>query len=129
MLRDFLMEGVRRVAPRLPHAAVGAAVGALGGGAESMMSNEPLRKKTQELEDKPDRGYGDTLNLAQHRARLAVGEFAEKHPAAMMGMGALGGAGLGFSGGPELVDAAREAGGHIKGIGKNMKDILGKGAA
>ena len=69
MLRDFLMEGVRRVAPRLPHAAVGAAVGALGG------------------------------------------------------------AGLGFSGGPELVDAAREAGGHIKGIGKNMKDILGKGAA
>lgn len=129
MLRDFLQEGVRRVAPRLPHAAVGAAVGAGLGGAESLASNEPLRKKTQELEAKPDRGYGDTLDLAQSKARLTVGDFANKHPAAMMGMGALGGGMAGLTGGPELVSAAREAGGHLAGIGKNMKDIFTKGAA
>lgn len=121
-LRDMLFSQAGKLKAVLPHAAVGAAVGAGLGAGESFTSNEPLQKRVQELEAKPDRGYGDTLNLAQSKARLTVGEFAQKHPAAMMGMGALGGALTGAAEGPGLVSAVQGMGSDARAIGKNVMD-------
>jgi hypothetical protein len=84
------------------------------------MSNEPLRQSVSQLEAKPDRNYKDTLSLAQKRARLTVGEFAQAHPAASIGLGALGGASLGASRGPELIESLRRSGQHVKDIGKQL---------
>jgi hypothetical protein len=116
-----------KVVPRLPYAAVGAGVGAGVGGVESQMSNEPLRKGVAELEAKPDRGYKDTLSLAQKRARLTIGEFAQAHPGTTVGLGALSGAALGYQKGPELVASLRRSGEHLKGIRDEMRSQ--KGAA
>jgi len=128
-LRDYFAAHAGQLKAVLPHAAVGAGIGAGIGAGESFTSNEPLKKKVQELEAKPDRGYGDALNLAQARARLTVGEFAKEHPAAMMGMGALGGGLTGALEGPDFVDSVRRSGKHISGVAKNVKDIYNKGAA
>ena len=76
--------------------------GALGGGvgyASSRMSNDPLREKVHKLEERESSGKGSFLtglNLAQAKARLALGEFDERHPGATtllgIGSGALAGA-------------------------------------
>lgn len=85
---------------KLIGAIMGGAVGGLGSYTESRMSNDPLRKKIQELEsrDKDEGlGFAGAMNLAQAKARLAVGEFAEKHPAAFTAMGVASGASTGAS--------------------------------
>jgi hypothetical protein len=120
-LRDLLPPGA---VARLPHAAVGAALGAGLGAGEAFTSNEPLRGEISALEANPNRNYKDTLGLAQRRARLTIGEFAEKHPAAMIGMGALGGGISGAQMGPSLVASAKNKAEHLKGIGSDIKTII-----
>jgi hypothetical protein len=127
-IKDFFAGKARAGLAVLPHAAVGAGLGAGLGAAESYTSNEPLRQKVQGLEAQTDRGFGDTMNLAQSKARLTMGDFAQKHPKTMMGMGALAGAATGAAEGPGLVSAAREGAGHVKNIGKHLKTLM-KGAA
>jgi hypothetical protein len=58
-----------------------------------------------------------------------MGEFAEKHPAAMMGAGAIGGALTGATQGPGFVDSARRSGEHIGNIAGHIKTLVTKGAA
>jgi len=78
---------------------MGGAAGGLGTLAESQMSNDPLRAKVQRLQEHDDQGGGflSAMNLAQAKARLAAGEFSEKHPVAGAAigtaLGAVGGAG------------------------------------
>lgn len=80
---------------KLVGAIMGGLAGGLGGYAESRMSNDPLRKKVKELSS-GDHGFAGAMNLAQAKARLAVGELGEKHPMvptlAAAGVGALNGA-------------------------------------
>jgi hypothetical protein len=132
-LKDFAAAAAGRLLPVLPHAAVGAAVGAGMGAGEAYSSNEPLRQKIESLEAKPDRGYTDTMNLAQAKARHTVGEFAQDHPKTMMGMGAMGGALLGAQSGPGLVDSVRNSARSVANSGKLIKTIADaknvKGAA
>lgn len=71
--------------------------GALGAGStaiESQMSNDPLRSKVHKLEaaeQAGEGGFGNALNLAQAKMRLALGELTEKHPiGATLAGGALG---------------------------------------
>ena len=127
-LRDFIAQHLGALGKALPHAAVGAGIGAGLGAAESFTSTEPARQRVQELEGKENRGFGDTLDLAQNKARLTVGEFAGAHPALMMGMGALGGGITGLTQGPGLVDSVRRSVGHLKGIGQNVKDVYSRRA-
>lgn len=102
----------------LPHAAVGGALGAGLGFAESQASNDPLRQKLQELESQgPPESLSGATNLAQLRARLTLGEFAENHPAAATLSGGMAGAVSGAQLGPSLVKAVRED------IGPDLKAI------
>lgn len=93
-------------------AIMGGTAGAGLGLAESHMSNDPLREKVKKLEDKRDSGggFGNALNLAQAKARLAIGEIAERHPVAAplasTAIGAMSGAALG--------PAGHELGGKVK---------------
>jgi hypothetical protein len=79
----------------------GALAGGLGGLAESRMSNDPLRSKVKKLEEteRQGGGFGNALELAQAKMRLALGELGEKHPmgttAMSAGLGAVAGARLG----------------------------------
>jgi hypothetical protein len=91
------------------------------------MSNDPLRQKIEALEANPDRGAKDTMNLAQLRGRLTIGEFTEKHPLVTAGMGALGGARFGATMGPGIVDAAQRGRTAAGGIGSNLKTLFGGG--
>lgn len=118
-----------KAAPTLPHAAIGAAMGAAGGLAESRMSNEPLRQKIEALQAQPDLDAKDTANLAQLQLRHTLGEYAHRHPVSSMGMGALAGGMFGASQGPGIVDAVREGRGLASDIGKNVKDFFARGAA
>ncbi|MHB8815788.1 MAG: hypothetical protein ACYDAE_21355 [Steroidobacteraceae bacterium] len=125
-LRAMVGTQVGKLVPRLPHAAVGAALGAGLGLAESRTDNEPLRQKVEGLEAKPDRGLGDTLNLAQSKGRLIVGDFAKKHPGMMAGAGALTGGMTGLSQGPEFVASLKRQAAHIPPMVRDVKTILGK---
>lgn len=93
---------------KLPYAAVGGAIGGVGGYVESQMSNDPLREKVRELEAVGDRSLGQTADLAQSRLRLTLGEYAEKHPGMSTALGALGGASAGANIGPQVVGAFRD---------------------
>jgi len=123
-LGDFIAQHGYAAAARLPHAAAGAALGAGLGAGESFTSNEPLKQRIQGLEGKKERGLRDTLDLAQLRARHTVGEFAQEHPGAMMGAGALGGALLGAQHGPSLVDAAKQSVQQGGDIAKKIKIMI-----
>jgi hypothetical protein len=121
-----------KVAPVLPHAAIGAALGAGVGLGESQMSNEPMRQKIEELEAKPERGLRDTMDLAQARARHTLGTYAEEHPGVSTGMGALTGAMFGATAGPGIVAKAQKIPGVARDVGKNIKDfgdLFRRGAA
>lgn len=89
----------------VPHALGGAALGALGGAAYSKMSNDPLRKKVDQLSSIEGRSFSQALDLAQSKARLAFGEAAAAHPLASTAAGALHGGMLGAKAGPEIVGA------------------------
>lgn len=127
-IKDMLGQMGGKALAALPHAAAGAAIGAGMGAGEAFTSNEPLRQKVQQHEANPNRGLRDTMDLAQAKARLTVGEFGEKHPAAMMGAGALGGALLGAQHGPGVVNAVRESAQPASDIASKIK-LLMKGAA
>jgi bacterioferritin len=73
--------------------AAGAGLGAVG----SQMSNDPLRAKVKKLDeaDKAGGGFVNALLLAQAKARLAVGEFEERHPVAGTALSAGAGASVG----------------------------------
>lgn len=129
-LREYLGQQAGNVLSRLPHAAVGAAVGGGLAGAEALSSNKSLQKKVEGLEAKENRGLRDTLDLAQSRARLGLGEYTKKHPVAAIGAGALMGGLTGATEGPGLVSAAKGLPGDLRQIGKNVKDIVAnRGAA
>jgi hypothetical protein len=112
-----------QIKPVLPHMAVGAALGAASGYGESQRSNEPLRQRIEALEAQPDLGARDTMSLAQLRARHTVGEFTAKHPGVTTALGALGGAQLGRTMGPGIVDAARSGLASAKGMGQDVKEL------
>lgn len=83
-------------------ALIGAIMGGSAGAGLGMMaahgSKDPLRDKVQKLQEREQSGQGgffNALNLAQAKARLAVGEVEEKHPHAMMAALTLGGAAMG----------------------------------
>lgn len=97
--------------------ALGAMGGALIGGAgtaiESQMSNDPLRAKVKKLEAAErsgEGGFGNAMNLAQSKMRLAMGEMLEKHPVA----GTLAGAGLGALSGAKAGPAVRDIAQYIR---------------
>jgi hypothetical protein len=92
---------------RFVGALMGGAAGAAGGYAESQMSNDGLRGKVQQLEAREssgEGGFGNALNLAQARMRLAAGDLAEKHPAGASLMGGAMGAVAGFNVAPDVRD-------------------------
>lgn len=95
---------------------VGAGVGALAGGAlgagmaaHAPAANEKLRGHIAELEANPhQRGFARAMDIAQAKARLAMGEVAANHPIATTGLGAAMGAFTGATSGHELADAGSE---------------------
>ena len=121
---DFIAQHGGAALKALPGAAAGAALGAGLGAGESFTSNEPLKQRVQGLEGKKDRGLRDTLDLAQSRGRLTVGEFAKEHPGTMMGAGALGGALLGAQHGGGLADAAKQTVQQGGDIAKKIKIMI-----
>lgn len=105
----------------LPHALGGAAIGGGIGAAYAHSSNDKLRQKVQELEGIEDRGYGKSMNLAQAKARLELGEIAARHPAITTGLSALGGAFMGNSEGPGLTKSLGEVPGNLREIVQNIQ--------
>lgn len=98
---------------RFVGALVGGALGAGSTAIESQMSNDPLRakvKKLQAAEQAGEGGFGNAMNLAQARMRLALGELAENHPVGASIAGGLAGAATGAGAAPharQLIDAIR----------------------
>jgi hypothetical protein len=101
-------------------------MGAGMGLAEAKTSNEPLRQKIEALEAQPEHSLRDTLDLAQARARHTVGTWAEEHPKAMVGAGALTGALFGARKGPGIVSEARKWPAQAQAVSENVKDIVGR---
>jgi hypothetical protein len=79
-------------------------------------SGEGLKKHISELEANPNRGVRDTLDLAQGKARDTIGDFTRAHPGLAVGAGTLGGALMGGSQGPALVQSLKNSGGHLKAL-------------
>jgi bacterioferritin len=107
---------VASVLDRVPHALAGAALGA---GAESLYakkSNQPLREKVDRLGQVPERSFGQAMDLAQAKARLALGEAVEEHPKAALLSGALMGAAEGAISGPDIVNKVRRGVGNLKAL-------------
>jgi len=101
----------------IPHALGGAALGAGVGAAYAKSSNEPLRKKVDTLSGVQNRSFGQSLDLAQAKARLALGEAAEEHPVATTVGSALHGAALGATSGPEITQS-------LGNIGQNFREAF-----
>lgn len=101
----------------VPHALGGAALGAGVGAAYAKSSNEPLKKKVNQLSGVENRSFGQALDLAQSKARLALGEAAEEHPVATTIGSALHGAALGATAGPEMTQS-------LGNIGKNFREAF-----
>jgi hypothetical protein len=112
---------LQQAASRLPYALGGAAVGAGVGAAGALTSNDPLRSKVRNIEALPDRTLGQSMDLAQARARLAVAEWEERHPLAAIGAGAMSGGLMGFSSGPEIIGAAGSIPKSIHNIVSNVR--------
>jgi hypothetical protein len=120
-----LAEHLAPILGRLPYAVGGAGIGAGLGALESHAADpEALQMRIQELEAKPKRGYGDTMNLAQLKGREVISRFAKEHPAAMMGANALGGAATGYMMGPEVVSAGKRVAERVPRIGKSLREIF-----
>jgi hypothetical protein len=102
------------------------AAGALLGGGASLASqhlggrSEDLRQKLTQQQN-GDGGFANALRTATTKARLALSEVEDAHPFASAGMGALLGAGTGFSAGPQMrasVDNIKNNLGQIRHLGK-----------
>ena len=102
----------------IPHALGGAALMGAAGAGYSQMSNEPLRSKINELSGVEGRSFGQSMELAQSKARLAMGELAEQHPVATTAAHALAGGVMGGSQGPQAVESLQNIGKNIKGLFK-----------
>ena len=89
---------------KLPYALGGAALMSGAQALSNAAGSDDLRNEVEEQEKIPaaQRGFGDALSLAQHKARLAAAEAAEHHPIASTAAAALGGGMLGASAGPAL---------------------------
>lgn len=92
-------EPEKSASDRFIGALLGGAAGGAGTAIESQMSNDPLRQKVKKLEAMErsgEGGFGNAMNLAQSKMRLAMGEVAERHPVgatiAGTALGALAGA-------------------------------------
>jgi head-tail adaptor len=105
---------LRTIKERLPHAAVGGALGALAEGVYAKRDAEPLRARVRELEAKGTPTFGAAMNLAQSKARLALHDALAAHPAAAMLSGAVGGALTGAAVGPDVVRQLGEGAGNLK---------------
>lgn len=101
----------------LPHALGGAALGAGVGAAYAKSSNEPLKKKVNELSGVENRSFSQAFDLAQSKARLALGEAAAEHPMATTIGSALHGAAIGATAGPEMTQS-------LGNIGKNFGEAF-----
>jgi bacterioferritin (cytochrome b1) len=100
-LRDRLIGG-------LVGAGIGAGVTAIENRSRGA-SNEKLRSKVQKLEAAEQSGsgsFGNALNIAQAKMRLAAGELAQKHPTAAIALGAALGARAGSTAGPIIRELA-----------------------
>lgn len=105
----------------IPHALGGAVIGAGVGGAYSQMSNDPLRDKVKHLSASEGRSFSQAMDLAQAKARLAMGEAATEHPMGTALMGALQGGIIGGTQGPGAVDALRGIGQNVKGTYQSLR--------
>lgn len=109
-------EKTASVMDRVPHALAGAA---LGGAAElgyAHKSSDPLREKVDRLGSQPERSFGQAMDLAQAKARLALADAVSEHPkAALLSGMALGGI-EGALSGPGIVD-------HVRSGVKNLKTL------
>lgn len=103
------------------------AAGTLLGGGASLASqqlgsrSDDLRQKLTQQQQNGDGGFANALRTAATKARLAVSEVEDAHPFASAGMGALLGAGTGFSAGPQMrasVDNIKNNLGQIRHLGK-----------
>lgn len=107
---------VREGMKRLPYAIAGGALGAGAGALEARPGGaEKLRGKVQELEGRPG-SFGNAMQQAAAKFRLALAEAGEEHPGAATLAGGLAGAALGAGAGPALHDKVRN-------IGQSAKDI------
>ena len=82
----------------------GGGLSAAGSGSLASRSNEALRSKIKQMKDVDSSGGGfiNAMNLAQAKARLAVGEFEEKHPFASTAIGTALGASAGAKMSPHI---------------------------
>jgi hypothetical protein len=91
----------------------GAVVGALGTHAMNRGGTEDLKSKVQKLEGQPT-SFGQSINLAQAKMRLALGEMGEKHPVGSVLAGSLATAGLAAGGADQLKSFGQAVGRHLE---------------
>lgn len=108
------------VTSRIPHALAGAALGGAAETAYAHKSSDPLRAKVDRLGAQPERSFGQAMDLAQAKARLALADAVSEHPkAALLSGMALGGL-EGAMSGPGIVD-------HVRTGVKNLKSLSSLG--
>jgi hypothetical protein len=88
---------------RAPHAAAGAALGAVAGAAETRHSGKGTKETHDKLEAKSDRGYSDTKALGKAKGKLLLSDYAKQHPGKFITRSALAGGAMGGALGPEFV--------------------------
>ena len=111
------------VKKRAPHAAAGAALGAVAGAAEVKHSGKGTKEKHDKLEAKSDRSYSETKELGKHKGKMLLSDYAKEHPGKFIGRSAAAGAVGGAAVGPALVKGLRT-------IAENVsKGRAAKGAA
>lgn len=102
-------EMMRGALKKAPYALGGAA---LTGGLHALslhQGSEGLRQEVAEHANKPAAGFGQALQQAQQKARLALAEASEAHPVASTALASLAGAGMGASLGPALAKRLKRA--------------------
>lgn len=104
------------VKKRAPHALAGAALGGASEVAYAKKSDAPLREKVQQLEGTPNRGFGQSMDLAQAKARLALSNAVSEHPKAALMSGMLVGGIEGAVSGPAIADHVRHGVGNLKSL-------------
>jgi hypothetical protein len=90
----------------------GAAVGALGTHLMNQKGSDGVKSKVQKLEGR-NNSFGQALDLAQAKMRLALSEVGEKHPVGSMLAGGLMTAGLAAGGADQLKRFGEAIGRHV----------------
>ena len=104
--QPIIQSAVGHLKERAPYIAGGAAVGAVLPQIEARRGHDDLREKVRTLEGN-EKSFGNTLNLAQAKIRLAVGELSEEHPNMASAAGALVGGATGAMAGPDILKGLR----------------------